>query len=169
MKTKKTSNSDVALLKKIEEIQSFLLGCKWAKDGRDFFEELAEYLAQTLEADYVCIDRLLGEGLEAQTVAIYFDGKFEDNVRYSLRDTPCGKVAGENVCFFTEGVRHLFPKDIVLQEMVAESYAGLTLRGTNGNPVGLIAVIGREPLTASCDHRIRHGWFLDYRHGWSFP
>ena len=95
MRTKKLSNSDVALLNQIEEVQSFLLGRKWAKSGQDFFEALAEYLAKTLGMDYVCIDRFLGEGLDAQTVAIYFDGKFEDNVRYTLMDTPCGKVKGE--------------------------------------------------------------------------
>ena len=32
--------------------------------------------------DYVCIDRLQEEGLAAQTVAIYFDGEFEDNLTY---------------------------------------------------------------------------------------
>jgi signal transduction histidine kinase len=51
------------------------------------------------------------------------------------------------VCCFTSGVRHRFPKDIALQELVAESYVGTTLWGFNGKPIGLIAVIGRRPLT----------------------
>jgi light-regulated signal transduction histidine kinase (bacteriophytochrome) len=44
-------------------------------------------------------------------------------------------------------VRKLFPKDTVLQDMVAESYIGTTLWGSKGQPIGLIAIIGRQPLT----------------------
>ena len=134
------------LLKQIEDTQSFLLGYSWAGSSNNFFELLAEYLYKTLQVDYVCIDKFIPGGLEAQTVAVYFDGKFEDNVRYTLADTPCGKVSGQHVCCFPSKVRNLFPKDIVLQEMVAESYAGITLWSSDGKPVGLIAVISRKPL-----------------------
>ena len=138
--------TDITFQRQIDDIQSFLLSCSWSKSGKDFFETLAEYLAKTLNMDYVCIDKLVERGLEAQTVAVYFDGKFEDNVRYSLKDTPCGKVVEQMVCCYPSKVRHLFPKDIVLQNMAAESYAGITLWGSDGKPVGLIAVIGRKPL-----------------------
>ena len=138
--------TDITIQKQIEDTQSFLLGYSWTKTAQDFFESLAEYLYTSLGADYVCIDRLIPGGLEAQTVAVYFDGKFEDNVRYALEDTPCGKVSGQEVCCFPSKVRNLFPNDEVLQEMVAESYAGITLWGSNGTAIGLIAVISREAL-----------------------
>jgi len=77
---------------------------------------------------------------------MYFDGKFEDNVSYALKDTPCGDVVGKSICSFAQGVRHLFPKDTVLQDMKAESYLGTTLWSSDGRPIGLIAVIGRTPL-----------------------
>ena len=96
--------------------------------------------------DYVCIDRLEGDGLTAQTVAVYFDGKFEDNVAYALKDTPCGDVVGKTICSFPREVRRLFPRDAVLQEMMAESYVGTTLWSSQGQPIGLIAIIGRQPL-----------------------
>lgn len=139
--------TDITMEKQVEDTQSFLLGYSWAKSGKDFFEIMAEYLSKTLRMDYVCIDKLHKKGLEAQTVAIYFDGHFENNVRYTLKDTPCGKVVGQKVCCFPNEVRKLFPEDEVLQEMVAESYAGITLWGSEGKPIGLIAVIGRKPLT----------------------
>ncbi len=138
--------TDITIEIQIEDTQSFLLGYSWSKTGHDFFEELAEYLYKSLGVDYVCIDKLMEEGREAQTVAVYFDGKFEDNVRYALEDTPCGKVSGQQVCCFPNKVRNLFPQDEVLQEMVAESYAGITLWGSEGTAIGLIAVIGRKPL-----------------------
>jgi len=134
------------LVRRIEDTQSFLLGNSWSESCNDFFEALAEYLAGNLGMDYVCIDRLLDENREAETVAVFFDGKFEDNVRYKLKDTPCGKVVGKTICSFSENVRYLFPDDVVLQEMKAESYVGITLWGPHGDAIGLIAVIGRHPI-----------------------
>jgi DNA-binding CsgD family transcriptional regulator/PAS domain-containing protein len=123
----------------------FLLQCGWSTSGEDFFQALARYLAETLGMDYVCIDRLEGDGLTAKTVAVFYDGTFEDNLAYALKDTPCGDVVGKTICSFPREVRHLFPRDAPLQEMLAESYAGTTLWNSSGQPIGLIAVIGRQP------------------------
>ena len=137
--------SDITERKQIENAQLFLLQCGWSASGEDFFQALARYLAETLGMDYVCIDRLEGDGLAAKTVAVYCDGKFEDNLAYALKDTPCGDVVGKTICSFPRDVRHLFPRDAALQEMMAESYAGTTLWSSRGQPIGLIAVIGRKP------------------------
>ena len=137
---------DVTNHRKIEETQLFLLSHNYSDTKENFFESLARYLALTLDVDYVCIDKLQGDLLSAQTVAIYFDGKFEDNVAYTLKETPCGDVVGKTICCFPKGVRHLFLKDIVLQEMLAESYIGTTLNSYTGQPIGIIALISRKPL-----------------------
>jgi signal transduction histidine kinase len=137
---------DITDRKKMEDAQSFLVESGWVASGEDFFESLARYLAESLGMDYVCIDRLEGEGLAAQTVAVYFDGNFEDNVSYTLKDTPCGDVAGKTICTFSKGVRALYPNDVILQDMRAESYVGTTLWSSGGQPIGLIAAISRRPL-----------------------
>jgi signal transduction histidine kinase len=124
----------------------FLVHCGDTASGEDFFKSLARYLAQGLDMDYVCIDRLRGGLLSAETVAIYYDGRFEDNISYTLKDTPCGDVVGKTICCFARDVRHLFPKDEVLQTMSAESYVGATLWSSQEKPIGLIAVIGRKEL-----------------------
>ncbi|MCX7067755.1 MAG: EAL domain-containing protein [Methylococcales bacterium] len=137
---------DISERKQLDAAQLFLFECGYQQSGEDFFAALARYLAETLEMDYVCIDRLKPEGLVAETVAIYSDGHFEDNVSYSLYDTPCGDVVGNIICCFADNVCHLFPNDSVLQEMRAESYIGTTLWDFNGQPNGLIALISRKPL-----------------------
>jgi PAS domain S-box-containing protein len=136
---------DITARKQEEEVLAFLAQCGMAQ-GEDFFHSLARYLARSLHMDYVCIDRLKGDLHSAQTVAIYFDGQMEDNITYTLEDTPCGTVVGETVCTYPAGVRHLFPKDTILQGIQAESYVGTTLWGYSGQPIGLIAAIGRHPL-----------------------
>ena len=91
---------DITERKRIEEVKSYLLQINSLNTGEDFFESLARYLATILGMDYVCIDTLHGDCLTARTLAIYCDGKFEDNFEYTLKDTPCGDVAGKEVCVF---------------------------------------------------------------------
>jgi len=138
--------SDITEHKWLKETQEFLLQCGLPITGEDFFESLARYLAETLGMEYVCIDRLEGDGLTAQTVAIHNDGKFESNVRYALKDTPCGVVVNKSACCYPRGIQKLFPKDTVLQELKAESYFGTTLFDSKGYPIGLIAIIGHHDL-----------------------
>ncbi|GFK93126.1 Sensory/regulatory protein RpfC [Fundidesulfovibrio magnetotacticus] len=146
---RRVCNRDITERKTIEQALTFLATCCSARSGMGFFETLAKYLAETLDMDFVCIDRLEGDGLNARTLAVYFDGHFEDNISYALKDTPCGDVVGKQTCCFPRDVRGLFPKDEVLQDMLAESYVGITLWDSAGQPNGLIAVIGRHPLNDS--------------------
>jgi len=137
---------DVTERRQSEGVLSFLAQHSVSLQEKNFFELLAEYLAGSLGMDFVCIDRLEGDGLNARTLAVWCDGKFEDNVTYALKDTPCGDVVGKEVCCFPASVCQFFPKDDVLKDLKAESYIGVTLWGHSGKPIGLIAVIGRRPL-----------------------
>ena len=139
-------NIDITERKRLEEVQTFLATAGGGPWREPFFNGLARFLAQSLGMDFVCIDRLEGDGLNARTVAVWHDGRFEDNVTYALKDTPCGDVVGKQVCCFPAGVCQSFPHDQVLKDLRAESYAGVTLFGHTGKPIGLIAVIGRGPL-----------------------
>jgi two-component system, sensor histidine kinase len=140
------SFEDITVRKLLEATRNFLLQYSFQRPGEDFFNSLARYLAQSLGMEYVCIDRLVGDGLTARTVAVYNDGQFEPNVEYALKDTPCGEVAGKSTCCFKENVRALFPNDAALRDLKAESYIGATLWSFDGRPIGLIAVIGQKPL-----------------------
>ena len=140
---------DITERKQMQETLVFLAECGYTASGESFFQSLARYLADKLDMDFVCIDRLLGDGLQAQTVAVYCNGEFLDNIVYGLRDTPCGDVVGKSICCFPRDVRKLFPNDPALEDLRAESYAGTTLWSFDGKPVGLIAVISRKPLLNS--------------------
>jgi PAS domain S-box-containing protein len=140
------TSRDVTERRRTEEVRAFLARTASGSGDEPFFEALARYLATSLDMDFVCIDRLDPDGLTAHTLAMWTDGHFEDNVSYALKDTPCGDVVGQTVCCFPEGVQRSFPDDEVLQELCAESYVGVTLFSHAGEPIGLIAVIGRKPL-----------------------
>jgi PAS domain S-box-containing protein len=135
---------DVTERRKTEEMRVFL--AIHGSAGESFFRALAQQLARTMDMFYVCIDRLEGDGLMARTLAVWCDGHFEDNLSYALKDTPCGDVVGKEVCCFPASVRALFPRDAALQDLRAESYIGATLWNHAGQAIGLIAVIGMQPL-----------------------
>jgi PAS domain S-box-containing protein len=137
---------DITERKKAETIREFLAQTSAGDTDDTFFRQLAGHLATALGMFYVCIDRLEGDGLTARTLAIWCDDHFEDNVTYALKDTPCGDVVNQQVCCFPASVSALFPRDQVLQDLRAESYIGTTLFSHDGQAIGLIAVIGRQPL-----------------------
>lgn len=139
--------TDITERKCMENTLRFLAQAGAAVEGEDFFHELARFLGQSLSLEFVCIDRLEGNRLLATTVAVYHDGRFEDNITYTLADTPCGAVAENSLCVFPNGVQKMFPNDPALVDLGAESYAGTVLRDSSGQAIGLIAVIGRNPFT----------------------
>jgi PAS domain S-box-containing protein len=138
---------DITERKQTEDALRFLGSYAADSSGEQFFKDLANYLALTLRMPYVCIDRLEDDHLSARTLAVFHDGRFEDNVAYTLKETPCGDAVGQSICLFPQNVCGLFPEDAVLEELQAESYIGVTLFNTQGVPIGLIALIGRHPLT----------------------
>jgi PAS domain S-box-containing protein len=131
---------------RIEHALKFVAQCGWAVSGEKFFPALARYLGEALDAAYVLIGKLAEGKDAAETVALYSRGDIVPNLRYELRDTPCENVAGKKLCCYPRGVRELFPRDGILADMEAESYAGIPLWDSGGRPIGLIAVIDRKPM-----------------------
>lgn len=138
--------TDVTMWKMVEEAQAFLLGCSWSESGKDFFQALAEYLGKSLEMDYVSIDKLIDDSLEAEAVSVFQDGRLINKPRYIITDSAFGKMLDRKSFCFPNGVHNLFKKDELMQQLKAESCAGVTLWGSEGKPIGLIVVIGRKPL-----------------------
>lgn len=138
---------DISERKQLEESYVFLSQSGYQNPGENFLEALARHLADILNLDCVCIYRLKGEGPLASTVAMYHDGELKNNIEFSLEGTPCGEVLWQPIRCFPIGVRHLFPKASLLQELQAESYIGATLWSFDDHPIGLIAGIGRTPLS----------------------
>lgn len=137
---------DISKRKNLEQIDHFLAEVGVSPERESFFPSLARFLAKILQMDYICIDRLEGDMLNATTLAVWHDGEFEDNVTYALKDTPCGEVVSNKVCCYPAHVSRNFPNDAALQQLRAESYVGVTLFSHTGQPIGLIAVIGRQSL-----------------------
>ncbi len=137
---------DITNRKLFEGTLHFLADHSGANGREGFFPALAAYLASALDADCVCVDRLSDDGLMAHNVAVFHDGKLQDNVRHALAQTPCGEVVQNGMAVFHKGVCQRFPGDTALQDLQAQGYIGVTLWGAGDKPIGLIAVISRKPM-----------------------
>lgn len=136
---------DITEQKNIEKLQEFLAQTSTSHKDQTFFHALTRFLAESLQMDFACIARLDGDGPAAHTLAVWRDGRFEENVSYPLDETPCGETIGKEIKFFPANAARLFPKDTLLQEMQGESYFGATLWGQSEEPIGVVVLIGRRP------------------------
>lgn len=137
---------DITARKHAEMVDGFLAQAGVSTQDEAFFPSLARFLATSMQMDYVCIDQFDEDGLNAMTLTVWHDNQFRDNVTYALSETPCGVVVKKGRSFYPCNVQQHFPKDLMLQEMQAESYAGVSLVSHTGKPIGLIAALGRKPL-----------------------
>ena len=138
---------DITERKQAEKITAFLSQAGSQSGDEPFFDALARFLSTTLAMETVCIDRLDRERLTATPLALWSDGHFADRQSYALPGTPCAEAVGQATYCIPAGVAERFPGDQTLRDLRAESYLGATLWGHDGEPVGLIALIGRRPLT----------------------
>lgn len=130
----------------IKETLVFIAQKGWTQSHEGFFAALVMFLGEKLNVEYVLVDELLPDHKRAKTVGLYASGKIIPDVEYDLAGTPCENVMGKQLCCYPQGIQRLFPKDLMLEQMAAESYLGLPLWDSKGNPIGLIAVMGQKPI-----------------------
>ena len=115
--------------------------------GATVFQELVRYLATILEVDGAMITTPCDGGGQMRVLAFYLDGEVRENFEYALSGTPCEGVIGGHFRIYPSAVRERFPDDMDLQKLRVESYAGFPLSDGQGQPIGLIAVLSRKPMT----------------------
>ena len=123
-----------------------------AKTGETFFQSLAKHISEALQVEYAYVCEVCEPGCCgrtvccARTIASYVNGAAAENVEYDLAGTPCEQVLRRGMAAYAHGVQKLFPEDVVLVELGAESYLGVCLKDSVGKVLGLMAVLSRRPL-----------------------
>ena len=133
--------------KLIDDTLFFIAQKGWAINESSFYDSLAIFLSENLEMAYVLIDRISNQEGNVETITFVDSGKVKTNVSYPLLNTPCENVVGKNLCVYASNVQQLFPKDDMLAPMKAESYIGIPLWSSEGDAIGLIALLDTKPIT----------------------
>ncbi len=110
--------------------------------GNDFFSSLVRHLAIALEVRYAFVTECLDERKSrARSLAFWSGDKFGQNFEYETAPTPCGKVLEGKICHYPKNLQSLFPKDVELVKMEAESFLGAPAFDSSGKVIGHLAVI----------------------------
>lgn len=119
-----------------------------AQTGESFFRSCTQYLAQVLQVRYALIAEFSPEAPDrAKTLAFWAGEDFIENFEYQLGGTPCGKLYEEQAFrVYCNSVQSLFPEDVDLITLNAESYAGIPILDNSGYCLGHIAVLNTEPI-----------------------
>ncbi|MEO1069201.1 MAG: diguanylate cyclase, partial [Cyanobacteria bacterium J06638_6] len=136
---------DITNRKQTELALQNLIAGTAATTGQDFFPALVQHIAQALGVDYAVITQKVEDQL--QTIAFWANGALLPQYTYPLIQTPCEQVfiSGEYLC--ERNVQHAFPNDLDLVELEAESYLGVVLPASQGQALGHLFILHRQPIT----------------------
>lgn len=132
-------------LKKIEQTIRYISEKTAKESGELFFSSIVREISFVTGFRYVFIGKLKTPE-SIKTVAFWANGEAVNNAEYDLAYTPCENVVDKNVCFYPEKIQRLFPKDIMLVDMSAESYLGVPLIGSGGNTIGILVALDDKPM-----------------------
>ena len=115
--------------------------------GSAFFPSLTTHLASALRADYAIIGEVIGARHERiRTIAVYANGQIADNFEYDLRHTPCQNIMTQGAASYPSSLQAHFPEFHLLARLGADGYSGTPLRDSQGNMLGIMAVLYRQPI-----------------------
>ena len=117
--------------------------------GEKFFPSFVQHLSVALGVDYAFVGQIIMKNEQTvSTIAVFGNGKLLDNFEYGLTHTPCQNVTTRReFCSFPKDANQLFPHDRLLDDLGIEGYAGVPLKDTDGQVIGLMVVLNKEPLT----------------------
>lgn len=113
-----------------------------------FFASLVQFLWELLGIDYSLVSEIIPQDpTKARTIAVCHRGEILENFEYDLSGTPCENVIEQKLCVYPANIQALFPQDVLLSVIGVDSYVGTPLVDGAGETLGLIAVLGCQPLS----------------------
>ncbi len=133
-----------AALKRSEKTLQNLVAGTATVTGDDFFLALVRHIAEALHVKYALVTQLIGDELHA--LAFWANGAMQPPIHYFTALTPCELVLerGEFIC--NSFVQQMFPEDLDLGVMQADSYMGISLKDDHGNAIGNLCILDVHPL-----------------------
>ena len=116
--------------------------------GQAFFRSLADTLAEELGADFAMIGETSGCNQDRiRTLAFHALGRRLPNFAYPLGGSPCATaIERRSTVCLPRQVRARYPDDGDLRRLAVEGYVGTPLINSDGNAVGILAVMSRQPI-----------------------
>ncbi|XZE56964.1 ATP-binding protein [Planctomycetaceae bacterium SH139] len=139
---------DIDESKRIANSYENLAQVRAGQDEHTTLSNLARAIAESFELSFVGIARTSDceHPLTARLVGGWHKGHQIRPFEYSLAGTPCHLVTENAFCCVAQNVSTLFPNDQILVDMGAESYSGVRLQDSKGNPIGILMVVHTDSM-----------------------
>ncbi len=121
--------------------------------GDDFFRSLVYHVAIALNVRYALVTEVVqwaepSSDIQVRTLAFWAGDTFGNNFAYPLCGAPCERIfATQHHQCFPDQVQTLFPQDIDLEKIGAQSYCAVPLTSSMGEILGHLAVLDDKPMT----------------------
>src|ERR687886_953449 len=135
--------------KQLEEIiKALVKGTASVNGGADFFPVFTQYLAFALNIQHAMVTELLEDeqGRRLHALGFWAGDNFVEDYTYNLANTPCERVVNQGMSCFRDRLQQLFPLDLDLVGLNAESYLGIPLYSTSGQIIGHMCILDDKPL-----------------------
>jgi PAS domain S-box-containing protein len=115
--------------------------------GEGFFRTLVQNLARALNTRGAWVTEYLPEQRRLRALAFLWDGQWLPDYEYDITGTPCETViAKRDRLHIPDGLITIYSNDEDLKKMGVVSYLGAPVLDTDGNVLGAVGVMNRQPF-----------------------
>ena len=138
----------VAERQRTEETLRMIVSGTASVTGQDFFPALVQNLATALDVPYVVVSEKVSAPSQAgRSLAFWSVDRLAENIEYDLEGTPCQLVLeNQQLCYYPKDLEQLFPNDLWLKDLGAESYMGVPLVDANQTAIGNLCILDTKPF-----------------------
>jgi DNA-binding CsgD family transcriptional regulator len=142
----KDKNADTGYIKFTKRLFEINQHVTNVKEGM-FFKNMVFSLANTLQVQWAMICLLSSDRRKAKVLSLWDKAKFQSELIYKLKGTPCEKIKETKEPFYCEkNLVENFPEDLLAHQWGVESYLGVPITSNTGKTLGLLAVMDNKPI-----------------------
>ncbi|BAY98079.1 multi-sensor hybrid histidine kinase [Tolypothrix tenuis PCC 7101] len=116
-----------------------------AVTGDDFFPALVSHIAEALNVCCALVNELVGDKL--YSLGFWENGALQPAISYHIAQTPCEHSLRDGEFYCQSQLQTIFPDNLALQTMQADSYLGIALKDNLGNTIGNLCILDKQPLS----------------------
>ena len=135
---------DISDRKRAERQLRNLIEATAATTGHDFFPALVSHIGKALNVSYAVVAEQVDGTM--RTLAFWANGALQADFSYQLAKTPCERTFREGRFFCEGSVQQHFPDHLDLAQLGAESYLGIALRNNQGQAIGNLCILDKQPI-----------------------